>query len=65
MPKVYIEVSTMLEGKGNNILTRNFKPDQFDLKMLYIFDNWIVDCVGHSTVLDTQLMKMNMKFHGG
>jgi len=66
MPTVYFDVSTLLERNEDNILTRIFKTETSDVKLLYIFDRyWVVNCVGHNAVLDTQLMKINMKFHGG
>jgi len=66
MPTVYVDASTLLEGNEDNILTRMFKPEKSDVKLFYIFDRyWIMNCVGHNTVLDTKLMKINMKFHGG
>jgi hypothetical protein len=66
MPTVYVDVSTLLERNEDIIVTHIFKPGKSDVKFLYIFDRyWIVNCVGHNAVMDTQLMKINTKFHGG
>ena len=61
-----VDVSTLLERNEDNILTRIFKPEKSDLKLLYIFHRyWVVNCVGHNAVLDAQLMKINTEFHRG